>query len=113
MSGTLFTRLIAGGIAATLGATSAVQEGFYLAILLGLFYGLYQGYGFIRWILIVLLGLGGLGGAIGAFVVIGRSPWGALWLLIMAGVYLSSGWLLWKSTRLRAFIRDRQARRTL
>jgi hypothetical protein len=105
--------MITGVIAATLGATSAVQEGFYLAILLGLFYGLYQGYGFIRWILIVLLGLGGLGAAVGAFVVIERSLWGALWPLIIAEVYLGSGWLLWKSAKLRAFMAERQARRTL
>lgn len=83
--------------------SETVKDGIRLALTLLLCYFLYQGHGWAKWVTGVLIGLGGFLAIPGALLVIRYSLLGALWLLMMAAIYLTASWILLRSSEIKAF----------
>lgn len=99
------------GMAAIAPTQNTAKDGVRLVLTVSMCMFLYQGYGWARWVLGVLLGLGGLVAIPGALLVLTTSFFGALWILAIGVLYLGCAWVLLRSPEIKAFLAAQRAKR--
>lgn len=87
-----------------------IEDAIRFLLSIALCYFLYQGQGWARWVLGVLLALGGFAAIPSFFLLFQVSFLGAVWLLIMGISYLGCSWFLLRSPEVKSFLAYRRAR---
>ncbi|MBD2092544.1 hypothetical protein H6F67_22095 [Microcoleus sp. FACHB-1515] len=93
-------------------ASEIVKDGIRFVLTIALCYFLYQGQGWAKWVLGILLALGGFLSIPAALLVLNASFLGAIWLLVMGAVYLATSWILLRSPEIKAFQSAQRAARS-